>query len=741
MASLVADAQLTLDSHGRRHHRAALVLLLMVTACGGRQKPPMEYTNPDFNRCGGGACVPAAEWMSPGPNPCPCVQAQTSVCQREMPWPVRQAQKPGPHVEVTHSYPQWPWPATYQSSAPVFFVRVNRIVEPKDILSILHVADNTGNWRQPQAEVVRCLVEETQDGGFTSVFFRMTECIPPNSMVTWSIGGGDWRLGPPVAPEAHNGSYLYEVFRTHDPQHAVGSEDPFWNPAQLVSTHGEAVTRAKLQEQGETMELLRRLGMLSLGSSAECGPATAPVEDEQQGATPAPDGTDGAGRACQQATAVYVTDVETRQILRMAPDGSNVQVLVSGVEANDIDIDIGARKMYWTDHDKDVMRANLDGSGVEVLLKDMPSPYCLALDLAGQRLLWTNQLGNPRVQSSTLEGADVRDLVPGKAEFMIGISVDHVNRALYWMDGYYKGHVVRAYVDGGNPKPIATTVGIANGIDVDPAGGKVYSTEYGNGPGDDVIRRANLDGSNVETLFDASDGLQTPQHIAVDPTAGKIYWADLHAHRVQRGNLDGTGLETIREGMGYPRGVALVRYPTCEEAAAHVETDKTASPTSWASPFEEGEPPPATVDPSGAQTQGYGIIKGMVTLLQPQVRAAGQQDGAEGLPTPEYVEAVAKQQLGGIRACYERELMRSPSLAGKVLVEATIDAKGVVSAARIQRSASTLGHASAEACILKAVQRMRFPKVRPDGGVIVRLPLVFSFTTCTRAGVHSRCSP
>jgi len=62
---------------------------------------------------------------------------------------------------------------------------------------------------------------------------------------------------------------------------------------------------------------------------------------------------------------------------------------------------------------------------------------------------------------------------------MIGISVDPVNLALYWMDGYYRGHVVRAYVDGGNPKEIATTVGIANGVDVDPVGGKVYWTEYG----------------------------------------------------------------------------------------------------------------------------------------------------------------------------------------------------------------------------------------------------------------------
>ncbi|MBI5508468.1 MAG: AgmX/PglI C-terminal domain-containing protein [Deltaproteobacteria bacterium] len=534
----------------KNHHRgcAGPALLLVLAACAGKQKPPMELTNPDQNRCGGPDCIRAKEWSSPGPNPCPCFDE------------------------------------------------------------------------------------------------------------------------PAVAP---------------------------------------------------------------------------PPSDGTDRPSPTPASVQGAPPHCQAAVAVYVADVETRQILRMAPDGSNVQVLVSGVEANDIDLDVGARKMYWTDHDKDIMRANLDGSEVEVLLKDIPSPYCLALDPEGQRIFWTNQLGNPRVQSSTLDGANVRDLVPGKAEFMIGIAVDPVNRALFWMDGYYRGHVVRAHIDGGNPNEVATTVGIANGVDVDPMGGKVYWTEYGNGPRDDVIRRANLDGSSVETLFDASDGLTTPQHIAVDPAAGKIYWADLHAHRVQRANLDGTGLETIRDGLGYPRGVALLRYPTCEAAAAHVEADRTASPSSWAAPSADGESPPAAADSrpvSGAPTQGYGIIKGIVTLRQPQIRAAGQQAGAEGLPTPDYVEAVAKQQLGGIRACYERELMRQPSLVGKLVIEATIDRKGVVSAARIQQSSSTLGHASSEACVLKAVQRMRFPKVRHDGGVIVRLPLVFSFTTCTKTGVHSRCS-
>src|SRR5688572_30806488 len=50
---------------------------------------------------------------------------------------------------------------------------------------------------------------------------------------------------------------------------------------------------------------------------------------------------------CRKAVAVYFTDVQTRQILRMEPDGSAMQVLVMDVDAHDLDIDVAHRKLYW----------------------------------------------------------------------------------------------------------------------------------------------------------------------------------------------------------------------------------------------------------------------------------------------------------------------------------------------------------------------------------------------------------
>ena len=48
-----------------------------------------------------------------------------------------------------------------------------------------------------------------------------------------------------------------------------------------------------------------------------------------------------------------------------------------------------------------------------------------------------------------------------------------------------------------------------------------------------------------------------PADVAVDPTGGKVYWADNGASEIQRSNLDGTSPEVLVTGLGDPHGVAL----------------------------------------------------------------------------------------------------------------------------------------------------------------------------------------
>jgi len=199
----------------------------------------------------------------------------------------------------------------------------------------------------------------------------------------------------------------------------------------------------------------------------------------------------------------------------------------------------------------------------------LPYAYGIALHPDYQRIYWTNQVSTPKVQRSCYWGGPTTDVLaglgPGGNCCAIGIDIDFLNERIYWMDGYYGGPVTRMELDGTGVTSLYTTTGIGNGIAVDHRHGKIYWTEYGNSAGSDVIRRSNLDGSNVETLLTAADGLDTPQHIAVDPAAGKIYWADLNAPtQIGRANLDGSNVETLFGGGGDVRAIALEQLTPCQ---------------------------------------------------------------------------------------------------------------------------------------------------------------------------------
>ena len=116
-------------------------------------------------------------------------------------------------------------------------------------------------------------------------------------------------------------------------------------------------------------------------------------------------------------------------------------------------------------------------------------------------------------------------------------------------------------IDGTNETVLVsgTDVTEPDTLEVDTKNGKVYWTNMGVGaffeesiaPNDGSISRANLDGSNVEIVVPTGI-TTTPKQIALDVDNGKMYWADRGDvgkqyvnPKVMRANLDGTNVETI----------------------------------------------------------------------------------------------------------------------------------------------------------------------------------------------------
>jgi hypothetical protein len=71
-----------------------------------------------------------------------------------------------------------------------------------------------------------------------------------------------------------------------------------------------------------------------------------------------------------------------------------------------------------------------------------------------------------------------------------------------------------------------------------------------------VIRRANVDGSNVVDVYPTEFG---GTGLAVDFVQGQVYWtSNVGGQSIQRMNLDGTGFETlVTTGLTVPEGITL----------------------------------------------------------------------------------------------------------------------------------------------------------------------------------------
>ncbi len=233
----------------------------------------------------------------------------------------------------------------------------------------------------------------------------------------------------------------------------------------------------------------------------------------------------------------------------------------------DLAVDGANERVYLVETELDTIWVT-DYSGStfsEVLVVDGEDPHQIEVDLENQLIYWIEDNGpsSPaRIGRCGLDGSNPAYLINDAGSRGGGIALDAVNGHIFWTESYSGPTVTlsvwRCDLDGSNP--LAIVSGFDEGtfelgsVAADPETQKVYWIQDQN-----LIRRANYDGSEEETLYEESS-LGDRSHLVIDTNAGQLYWSGgFGSKTIGRAALNGSGSVPLIENLtSNPFGIALV---------------------------------------------------------------------------------------------------------------------------------------------------------------------------------------
>ena len=128
------------------------------------------------------------------------------------------------------------------------------------------------------------------------------------------------------------------------------------------------------------------------------------------------------------------------------------------------------------------------------------------------------------------------------------LAIDADSGKLYW-SSVGGGMIRRADLDGSNQETVVSGLSFCIGIALDLDAGKLYWSDET----DDLLGRSDLDGSNAETLL--TSGLDMPR--GIDVADGMVYWADRGSQSIQRLDVAAATTTTLVSGLSFVQDVAV----------------------------------------------------------------------------------------------------------------------------------------------------------------------------------------
>jgi DNA-binding beta-propeller fold protein YncE len=289
---------------------------------------------------------------------------------------------------------------------------------------------------------------------------------------------------------------------------------------------------------------------------------------------------------------LFILDLAEGRVFSVNPDGSGKNIIAGGGRRPDgIGVDIAAGHLYWTNmgepsrNDGSIERCDLDGGHRTTIIPQGATytPKQLQIDARGGKLYWCDREGM-RVMRASLDGSGIETLVQTGAtdadrrdatKWCVGVALDPERRHVYWTqkgsDNAGQGRIFRAGMDlpkgehaarrsdiellyEGLPEPID--------LEIDPAKRVLYWTDRGDPPLGNTVSRAPLDARGKarpapEIVF---RNLMEGIGIAIDHAGARMFMTDL-AGSVYVAGLDGSKPSVLLMTQGNLSGIAFAELP------------------------------------------------------------------------------------------------------------------------------------------------------------------------------------
>ncbi|RKH18307.1 DUF5050 domain-containing protein [Corallococcus sp. CA047B] len=250
------------------------------------------------------------------------------------------------------------------------------------------------------------------------------------------------------------------------------------------------------------------------------------------------------------ASLYWVTN--TGSLWRVDVNGTNAIELKTGISgAASVATDPVTRTLFYTSGSA-IVRVDSDGANPVDVVADGGYPSALAVDSTNRKLYWSDFNGE-RIMRAELDGSNPTQVVGG-IDSPSALAFDVPSGKVYVIT-YNNTKLVRFNLDGTNLETLASNLGgLGVGLAVDPSGGKVYYSTRGNS-----IYVSNLDGSNGTALVTNQTSVYG---IAIDATAGRLYWVDWLGGLLRSANLaDGSNIQDVNSGSSRNLGLAWMPAP------------------------------------------------------------------------------------------------------------------------------------------------------------------------------------